>query len=532
MRNVEIGDAAAAARFFAMASGALLVGVVLAFAVACSGGSSGPNGGSGDPGADARSPGGPDAGGGNGGPGEGSDIVVTGAGLDPAEVEAGAQTTVFAALENRGDAEGEETLELEVDGAVEEEEKVVVPAPGEGEDAAGAEVVAEFALTRSEPGEYEVAVSGEPAGALTVFSPDPDVVVVSADAQPREVEVGEEVTVTAIVQNQGEADGQKTVELEVGGEVEDTETVEVAAPGDGEDPEDTEVGAELSFVPAEPGIHALAASGESAGEVEVTEPAELADYDIVSVDVDLAAGAFEEFSVACAEDEHEALAGGVNVSAPGGEETDTRVHYSGPGSEGSRAAWVAGVSSVGTETESLEVMAVCARPPPAFEAVTETLALSAGDAGDLEVECPADTVALGGGARVFGAGEPETRLEYQGPRETGTEEADGWQVGVASEGDAVDVEVSAHCASAPDGYLVLAEDFHDVGGRDFDEIRNPRCPLSDQLLLSGGVATEGDTRVHYGYPSELNLSGGWFTGISNESFSSTDITAYAVCADA
>ncbi|UTF54409.1 CARDB domain-containing protein [Natronosalvus rutilus] len=122
-----------------------------------------------------------------------------------------------------------------------------------------------FERTMDAPGTYEVGIDGrthtvtvtEPASG----EPAPNMTVTGVDLDRPETTPGEPISVTATVENAGNATGERTLEFAVGGFVVETERVELA-PG-----ETRQVEFERSF--ADPGRYALALEGEEVGTVTV-----------------------------------------------------------------------------------------------------------------------------------------------------------------------------------------------------------------------------------------------------------------------
>ncbi|MFC7231953.1 CARDB domain-containing protein [Saliphagus sp. GCM10025308] len=124
-----------------------------------------------------------------------------------------------------------------------------------------------FERTMDAPGTYEVGIDGR-THTVTVTNPEPEpgesvpnMTVTGVDLDQTEVAIGEPVSVTATVENTGNATGVRTLEFAVGGFVVETERVELA-PG-----ETRQVEFERSF--ADPGRYALALEGEAVGTVTV-----------------------------------------------------------------------------------------------------------------------------------------------------------------------------------------------------------------------------------------------------------------------
>lgn len=94
---------------------------------------------------------------------DGPPIDVVDATVDDATITAGESTTVRATVRNPSDEGVERTLELAVDGIVVDSRAVSVPANGER--------MVTFERTFDEPGTSDVAVSGVPAGTVSVDEP-------------------------------------------------------------------------------------------------------------------------------------------------------------------------------------------------------------------------------------------------------------------------------------------------------------------------------------------------------------------------
>ena len=142
--------------------------------------------------------------------------------LDTTTIDVGQSMTISAILENAGDADGEETIELAIDGEVVDEQTLTVEA-GETADVT-------FDRTFDEPGKYEVSLGDVEAGVVEV-SPEPvaDITVTDGQLSDSEVAVGESVTVTATVENVGDAAGEHTAALEVDGDVVDEASISLEA---------------------------------------------------------------------------------------------------------------------------------------------------------------------------------------------------------------------------------------------------------------------------------------------------------------
>ncbi|MFC5135289.1 MULTISPECIES: CARDB domain-containing protein [Haloferacaceae] len=168
----------------------------------------------------------------------------------------GETATVSADVTNVGDAEGTFTAELEVGDSTNGGDRETVSVdPGETR-------TVDLGETFEETGRYRIAVSGEPAGTLTVEKPaDPK--VADAILQETEIPEGGSVGVLVILENAGDRAGDLDVELTSDGPVELTENVSVPP---GED--------QTTLDPTfdEAGEYRIAVNGVGAGTLTVTAP--------------------------------------------------------------------------------------------------------------------------------------------------------------------------------------------------------------------------------------------------------------------
>jgi hypothetical protein len=196
------------------------------------------------------------------------DIVVTDAQADPTTVLEGEPVTITASAENQGDAEGEKTLELRVDGSAVESTTVALDA-GDGTEVS-------FTWSTNTPGEYELAVNDVDAGTVTVEeAPEADISITSVSASPSTVEVGETVTITIELENAGDAEGRITLTFTVDGSTEETDMVTLGA--------GSQTSHTFTWSTNSTGNYEMAVNGVDAGTVTVEEsPAEL---EITSISV-------------------------------------------------------------------------------------------------------------------------------------------------------------------------------------------------------------------------------------------------------
>ncbi|MFC6721526.1 CARDB domain-containing protein [Natrialbaceae archaeon GCM10025896] len=202
--------------------------------------------------------------------GEPASFDVTDASLGTDEIAPGESVETTATIENTGDLEGSFDAELEVDGQTVDSEPVTVDG--------GESTTVSFDRSFSDIGSYDVSVSGETAGTVTVGEPASfDVTDASLDTD--EITPGESVETTATIENTGDLEGSFDAELEVDGQTVDSEPVTV----DGG--ESTTVSFDRSFSDA--GSYDVSVSGETAGTVTVLEPAsfEVTDASLASAEI-------------------------------------------------------------------------------------------------------------------------------------------------------------------------------------------------------------------------------------------------------
>jgi PGF-CTERM protein len=147
-------------------------------------------------------------------------VTITDVRLADEEVAADEQVAVTATFHNEDDEAEEFAANLTVDGTVVATKTVDVPA-GETK-----EVTVETAL---EPGTYEVGFDGQSVGSVTVAEPVAEVGVADVALNASTIAVGEQVAITATVENTGSKAGEQTVALTLFGEQVATETVEIPA---------------------------------------------------------------------------------------------------------------------------------------------------------------------------------------------------------------------------------------------------------------------------------------------------------------
>lgn len=190
------------------------------------------------------------------------EFEVTKAGLSASEIAAGDSVDVTATVEEvSGDRGGQFTAELIVDGEVVDEQTVTVFG-GSSEDVT-------FTRSFDEIGEYEIEVNDVSAGTLTVSEDGPggsgtaEFVVSDPDLSATQLQVGEDLEVTATVENTGDAAGTYTATLTVDGQIVNEEAVTL------DSGESTTVSFTHSF--AEAGEYTIAIGETNVGTVSIED---------------------------------------------------------------------------------------------------------------------------------------------------------------------------------------------------------------------------------------------------------------------
>jgi len=184
---------------------------------------------------------------------EPASFVVVDATLTPHTVRTGENATVLATVENTGGVAGTFTAPLELGGFHVTESTVTV---GAG-DRMPVPIVSSFDRT----GEYSLAVSGVPAGTLTVTEGGPLLELSNVTLENETVEGGEEISVTADLTNAGEGSGTVTPTLATDGEPLIQREITL---GVGES-----VTRSFEDLVATPGTHMLTLAGQPVGTVTV-----------------------------------------------------------------------------------------------------------------------------------------------------------------------------------------------------------------------------------------------------------------------
>ena len=137
----------------------------------------------------------------------------------------GERLAVTATVENTGDVTTTQTVDLRVDAALEDDRLVTLEA------GASRQITLEWQTRSGDAGTHGVTVASEDDTAttnVTVAEADPATLAVELDETTSPVLAGENLDVTATVENTGEETVTQTVDLRVGTDLEDDRTVTVA----------------------------------------------------------------------------------------------------------------------------------------------------------------------------------------------------------------------------------------------------------------------------------------------------------------
>jgi len=127
----------------------------------------------------------------------------------------GEEATVTATIENTGDNSDTQTVDLQIDGSIEDDQSLTLDG-GESQ-----QVTLNWQTEQGETGTYDAIVSGEDDSDSTEVvveeRPDPANFDVTIDETNSPVNEGEEVTVTATIENTGDISGTQEVTLDADG---------------------------------------------------------------------------------------------------------------------------------------------------------------------------------------------------------------------------------------------------------------------------------------------------------------------------
>ena len=129
--------------------------------------------------------------------------------ITPTTIATGEKATIEVQIRNIDSETDICNVPLMVDGVADDREEITL-APGQTERLT-------FELTRSHAGIYKISVGSKEA-ILTVQKPSPpDFILANLEINPGEVNVGENVVITAIISNFGGSQGSYTAELKIDG---------------------------------------------------------------------------------------------------------------------------------------------------------------------------------------------------------------------------------------------------------------------------------------------------------------------------
>ena len=141
--------------------------------------------------------------------------------MTPTKIATGEKVTIEVEVKNINSETDTYTIPLMVDG-VADSRKSVTLAPGQTE-------LLTFELTRSHTGSYKISV-GSKESTLTVQKPSPpDFRLSNLEINPTEVNIGENVVVTAKLTNIGGSQGSYTAELKIDGITNQAEKLIISA---------------------------------------------------------------------------------------------------------------------------------------------------------------------------------------------------------------------------------------------------------------------------------------------------------------
>jgi hypothetical protein len=247
----------------------------------------------------------------------------------------------------------------------------------------------------------------------------------------------------------------------------------------------------------------------------------LADTDRVSNATPLPPGQFARGFAECPEDTV-LLGGGVRPRSEG-PQVRTHVHESVAAELSAVPVWTAAFQNLGASAETVEVVAICAEPPPAYSVETVEQVVSAGDLARVRVDCPGSaSQRLSGGARVSGSGTGnlEMRLIDSHP------EGDGWATSIVNLGEQNrTVQFAALCAAEIDNFEVVTASV-EIPPAGFADV-TASCG-AENVVIGGGLAATSapaGVRVQRSAPA----GNGWRVAVFNDGDEEVTVEAAAVC---
>ena len=157
--------------------------------------------------------------------GDDADLSFENVQLSNTQIEPGGELQVTVTVRNNGDNTVSQALTLYANDIVLDQQSVTVSAGGTQE--------VTFTGTLGAPGTYDLILGNSTLGTVEVGGSQPpgqaSIGVSSASLSTNEIEPGDSVTITANVENLGDAAGETTIDLAVDGETVDERTVQLDA---------------------------------------------------------------------------------------------------------------------------------------------------------------------------------------------------------------------------------------------------------------------------------------------------------------
>jgi hypothetical protein len=141
--------------------------------------------------------------------------------ITPTTIATGEKVTIEAEVKNINSETDTYNIPLMVDG-VADSRKDITLAPGESESLI-------FELTRSHAGIYKISVGGKESTLIVQKPSPPDFILSNLEINPGEVNIGENVVITATVSNFGGSQGSYTAELKIDDITNQTEKLIISA---------------------------------------------------------------------------------------------------------------------------------------------------------------------------------------------------------------------------------------------------------------------------------------------------------------
>jgi hypothetical protein len=258
----------------------------------------------------------------------------------------------------------------------------------------------------------------------------------------------------------------------------------------------------------------------------------LSGYQIVESTYNLPAGGFVDQIAQCPAGTV-ALGGGAAVVGAGSANFGTELQESTAGTNSFGSLWMAAVSNSSSTNRTLGIFAVCGDAPAGYQVVYHAVTLPAGGFIRQTAQCPAGTVALGGGASVAGIGDGDHNTEIQ-ESDPGSNSAGAlWLTSMSNHsGTAYTIDLTADCADAPSGYQI-AETTYSLPAGGF--VRDTSTCPAGKIALGGGAAVVGAGSANFGTEMQESDPGSttngalWLASVSNHSTSSYTLGVFAVC---